>query len=137
MNKKIPIGAVAELTQIKVPTIRYYEEVGLLPKLARTSSNRRIYTEADVRRLRFIRQARELGFDLEAVRHLLSLAGLPDEPCDEADEIARARLNEIEHKIGRLTLLRRELQSMIDIGPHGTIRQCRIMEVLAGADDQV
>lgn len=131
MQKRLSIGAAAKLTGIKVPTIRYYEEIGLLPAPPRTDSNRRTYSEEDVRRLKFVRHARELGFNLDAIRQLLALAGLPEEPCAEADGIARARLAEVENKIARLTALREELQAMIEQGTHGLIRECRIIEVLA------
>ncbi len=87
-DRRVPIGRAAELTRVKVPTIRYHEEIGLLPASSRTASNRRTYGNADLRRLKFVRHARALGFDLDALRQLLALAGLPDEPCEEADEIA-------------------------------------------------
>lgn len=137
MQKEIPIGTVATLTGVKVPTIRYYEEIGLLPAPPRTNSNRRTYSEVHVRRLKFIRHARELGFDLDAIRQLLALAGLPDEPCAEADDIARARLVEVEAKLARLTALRRELRAMIESGTHGRIRECRVIEVLADHDEGI
>lgn len=135
VQDRMPIGRVADLTGVKVPTIRYYEEIGLLPAPPRTDSNRRTYSEADVRRLKFVRHARELGFDIDAIRQLLALAGLPEEPCEEADQIARSRLDEVEGKIARLSALRKELQEMIDNDNHGVIRECRVIEVLAGHDD--
>lgn len=134
MQARVPIGRVAGLTGLKVPTIRYYEEIGLLPAPPRTDSNRRSYSDADVRRLKFVRYSRELGFDVDAVRQLLALAGVPDEPCAEADEIARTRLEEIEEKIARLVALRQELQEMILTGKHGIIRDCRVIEVLTGSE---
>lgn len=134
MQKNLSIGAVANLTRIKVSTIRYYEEIGLLPAPPRTNSNRRTYSEEDVRRLKFVRHARELGFDLDAIRQLLTLAGLPEEPCAEADEIARTRLIEVEGKIARLIALQEELQAMIEQGAHGLIRECRVISVLADRD---
>ena len=133
----ISIGKAAELTHVKVPTIRYYEEIGLLLTPLRTNSNRRLYGERDLRRIKFIRHARDLGFRLEAIRQLLALAGLPDEPCDEADKIARARLADVEDRIIRLTALRQELQEMIETDAHGIIRDCRVIEVLAGHDDDL
>lgn len=135
MDRGMAIGRVADLTGVKVPTIRYYEEIRLLPTPPRTDSNRRTYGDADVRRLKFIRHARELGFDVEAIRQLMALAGLPEEPCEKADEIARARLVEVEGKLARLMVLRAELQGMIERGSHGLIRECRVIEVLAGHDE--
>ena len=76
----MPIGRLAAETGVKVPTIRYYESVDLLPAPLRTGSNRRTYNEQDVRRLNFIRHARELGFEVDAIRELLALADEPQRP---------------------------------------------------------
>lgn len=86
--KPLAIGALSKRTGVKVPTIRYYEETGLLPRPDRTLGNQRTYGEGTVRRLRFIRHARELGFEVDAIRTLLALADQPNRPCDEADTIS-------------------------------------------------
>lgn len=125
------IGEAAKLAGVKVPTIRYYETVGLMPPPPRTHGNRRIYGMADVRRLGFIRRARDLGFRLDAIRRLLALAGSPEGPCGGADAIARAHLADVERKIARLVALRGELEAMVERGPHGRIAECRVIEVLA------
>lgn len=126
----LPIGAVARETGIKVPTIRYYEDIGLLPAPDRTGSNRRSYDPESVRRLRFIRHARDLGFEVEAIRQLLDLADQPERSCAEVDGIARTHLAEIDHKIARLTALRAEVKRMVDEGEHGRVAECRVIEVL-------
>jgi DNA-binding transcriptional MerR regulator len=130
MQKSMPIGSLAEHTGVKVPTIRYYESVGLLPEPERTDSNRRTYGPDAVRRLRFIRHARELGFEVDAIRQLIGLADQPDQPCHVADAIARSHLADIDHKIARLVALRVEVQSMVDQCAQGRIRECRVIEVL-------
>lgn len=129
--KPLAIGALAQATGVKVPTIRYYEEVGLLPAPDRTESNRRTYGPQAVRRLRFIRHARELGFEVDAIRQLLNLADDPHRPCGEADRIARAHLADIDFKVARLTALRTEVQRMVEQCAHGEIKDCRVIEVLA------
>lgn len=131
MKDQLSIGRVAEIVRMNVPTIRYYEEIGLMPAVLRTESNRRIYKQADIRRLNFIRHARGLGFNLDSIRQLLTLTGLPDEPCEEADQIARAHLTDVEHKMARLAALRKELRAMIENSTHGRIRECRVIEVLS------
>ena len=78
MLQDVPIGEAARRSGVKVPTIRYYEQIGLLPAPPRTEGNRRHYDAADLRRLAFIRHARELGFEIEAIRALLTLAGRPE-----------------------------------------------------------
>ena len=132
MRGAMPIGAVAKATGIKVPTIRYYEDIGLLPAPERTDSNRRSYGAASVQRLRFIRHARDLGFEVEAIRQLLDLSDQPERSCAEVDVIARAHLTEIDDKIARLTALRAEVKRMVDEGEHGHVAQCRVIEVLGG-----
>ncbi|MDZ4053159.1 MAG: MerR family transcriptional regulator, partial [Phenylobacterium sp.] len=67
----LSIGKLAGRTDVKVPTIRFYEQIGLLPAASRTASDRRVYDEAAVRRLAFIKRARQLGFPIEAIRVLL------------------------------------------------------------------
>lgn len=126
-----PIGRLSREAGVKVPTIRYYESIGLLPSAPRTGSNRRSYGAEDVRRLRFIRHARELGFEMDAIRRLLGLAAEPNRPCEDADRIARAHLVEIDSRLARLAALREEIQAMVDQCAHGRIGRCRVIEVLA------
>lgn len=125
------IGEAAKLTGVKIPTIRYYEEIGLLPSPSRTDGNRRLYGEADVRRLAFIRHARELGFEIDAIRALLTLQDDPSQPCSTADRIARERLVEIEQRLRSLTALKAELEIMVEGCSHGRVGECRVIEVLA------
>jgi DNA-binding transcriptional MerR regulator len=129
--KPLAIGALADRTGVKVPTIRYYESVGLLPPAPRTGSNRRTYNDEAVRRLRFIRHARDLGFEIEAIRQLLALADDPDRPCAQADSIARQHLQSIDDKIARLVALRAEVQRMTEECTYDRIAECRVIEVLA------
>jgi DNA-binding transcriptional MerR regulator len=129
--KPIAIGELSRRAAVKVPTIRFYEERGLLPTPERTEGNRRTYGDADVRRLRFIRHARELGFEIEDIRTLLDLAGQPERPCAEADAIARKHLADIDDRIARLTGLRNEVRAMVGQCAGGHVRECRIIEVLA------
>jgi DNA-binding transcriptional MerR regulator len=126
----VPIGAASTQSGVKVPTIRYYEGIGLLPAPSRTKSNRRRYSASDLRRLVFIRNARQLGFEIEAIRHLLALQDYPQRSCKAAAEIARARLAEVEHRINILTALRGELERMISECALNHIAACRVIEVL-------
>lgn len=131
MSHDVSIGEAARLSGVKVPTIRYYEQIGLLPPLRRTEGNRRSYDQRDLRRLAFVRHARELGFEIVAIRTLLALQDDADQPCDTADAIAQARLIEVEQRIASLTALKAELETMIESCRHGKIAACRVIEVLA------
>jgi DNA-binding transcriptional MerR regulator len=127
----VAIGAAGRISRVKVPTIRYYEQVGLLPAPARAENQRRLFSDADLRRLAFIRHARELGFEVDAIRTLLSLQDDPSQPCAAADAIARARLAEVEQRIASLTALKNELARMVDQCANGKIADCRVIETLA------
>jgi DNA-binding transcriptional MerR regulator len=125
------IGGLAERTGVKVPTIRYYEQIGLLPSPPRTEGQQRRYGRHAVNRLAFIKHARELGFDIEVIRTLLSLQDNPDQSCAAADTIAKARLAEVDRRIASLNALRGELQRMIEECACGRVAECRVIETLA------
>ena len=127
----VPIGIASSRSGVKVPTIRYYEEIGLLPAPPRTGSNRRHYNAGDLRRLVFIRRARQLGFEIGAIRALLAIQDNPDQPCEAVDVIARARLGEVERRIKILLKLKTELQRMIAGCSRGRVAECRVIEALA------
>lgn len=132
MTGPVPIGVAARVSGVKVPTIRYYEEVGLLPEPPRTEGNRRLYGDKHLKRLAFIRHARELGFEVDAIRTLLDLQDDPGQSCSPADSIARVRLRDVEARIARLTALKAELERMIAGCCAGTVADCRVIEALAG-----
>jgi DNA-binding transcriptional MerR regulator len=127
----VSIGEAAAASGVKVPTIRYYEQIGLLPAPPRTEGNWRHYSGGDLRRLAFIRHARELGFEIDAIRALLVLADKPEQSCATADQIARAHLLEIDSRISRLRALRAEVERMTEECAHGRVADCRVIEVLA------
>lgn len=131
MQEQLPIGEVARASGVKVPTIRYYEQIGLLPAPPRSEGNRRLYGESEIRRLAFIRHARELGFEIEAIRTLVSLQDDPDQPCAAADALAKAHLDTVEQRIRSLTALKSELEAMVEGCRHGRVDECRVIEVLA------
>lgn len=130
VEEAVPIGEAAKRSGVKVPTIRYYEQIGLLAAPARTEGNRRLYTGRDLRRLAFVRHARELGFDVEAIRTLLSLQDHPDRSCASADAIAQARLAEVRVRIAKLKALEAELTRMVEECACGRVAECRVIEIL-------
>ena len=131
MNATHTIGKLARATGCKVQTIRYYEQIGLLPQAVRSEGNQRLYGQSDIDRLTFIRHSRDLGFSLQAIRDLMSLADEPNRPCEAADAIARAQLAEVERRIARLQALQVELARMIEQCKGGRVSDCRVIEVLS------
>lgn len=128
----IPIGQLAREAGCKVQTVRWYEEVGLLPPAARTEGGHRLYGRAHRERLAFIRHAREFGFGLDAVRQLLELAAHPERPCGDAHALAVSQLAEVEAKLRRLAVLRDELARLVGTGcVEGPAGECRVLETLA------
>ena len=128
---EISIGELSRRTGVKAPTIRYYELIALMPAPPRSEGKQRRYAEPEVSRLGFIRHARELGFEIEAIRTLLALQDNPNQPCTTADGIARARLADVEQRIRSLKALKAELELMIKGCKHGYVATCRVIEVLA------
>jgi DNA-binding transcriptional MerR regulator len=131
----LSIGELSRRTGCKVQTIRWYEEVGLLPTAERTAGGHRTYGRSHLERLDFIRHAREFGFPLDAVRSLLDLAAGPAQAsCEAAHEIASAQLASVEGKLRRLETLRAELAHMVETGCRGAPAECRILATLADHD---
>lgn len=131
---EIAIGEAARVSGVKVPTIRYYEQIGLLPAPTRTESQRRLYGKRELHRLAFIRHARELGFEVEAIRTLLSLQDNPNQSCATADSIARKHLAGVDQRIAKLQALRAELGRMLEECACGRVAECRVIETLGNSN---
>ena len=129
--QSMSIKDAARESGVKVPTIRYYEQIGLLAAPRRDGANRRVFLDDDLRRLAFIRHARELGFEVDSIRTLLELQDRPDQPCATADTIAKARLADVKQRIRSLLALKSELEQMVEGCRHGHVSGCRVIEVLA------
>ncbi len=126
----IPIGTLSKQSGVHIETIRYYERAGVLPKARRAANGRRVFDQQDVRRLAFIRHARELGFELASVRALLALQEKPELSCKSASDLASAQLSAVEGRINRLTVLREELKRMIRACKNKRVFDCRVIDAL-------
>jgi DNA-binding transcriptional MerR regulator len=127
----LSIGALAKEAGVKVPTIRYYEQIGLLDVPPRTEGQQRRYDPEAVRRLNFIRHSRELGFEIDDIRELLSLSAQPKRPCENADKITARHLDAVDLRIKQLTALRKELKRMLDDCHGGCVAECRVIDSLS------
>jgi Cu(I)-responsive transcriptional regulator len=125
------IGEIAARTGLQVETVRYYEREGLVCPPIRTAANYRSYSEEHLKRLTFIRRARDLGFSLSQVRELLDLADDRHKPCGAVDALARAQRAKVSRKIAELTALKRELDRLIGDCKRGRISECLIIDALA------
>ena len=131
MQQRITIGELAKLTGVKVVTIRFYEQSGLLPVPRRTEGNYRSYRTEHIQRLQFIRRLKGLGFTLDQVRDLLRLASDKTRSCGEVDRMTNEHLVNVEAKIKSLKLLAAELRRLSACCQGGQIADCRIIEALS------
>jgi DNA-binding transcriptional MerR regulator len=129
------IGAASKQTGCSVPTIRYYEEVGLLPAAPRTDGNQRHYDETAIRRLAFIRRCRDFGFTIQQVRGLVGLVDQPNRDCVEVRDIAQVHLQEVQKKVAELQALETSLSAFVrscnTACAGGPAVDCTILEDLA------
>ena len=130
MTKPITIGRLSRAANVKVTTIRYYESIGLMGTPDRSSSGQRLYGEADVERLSFVRHARELGFSMDAIKDLIGLQTKPDQDCAAVDSIAQKQLAEVQKRLTQLIALEHELKRMIKNCRGGKVDGCQVMAAI-------
>ena len=112
MGESFTIGELARRAEVTRDTIRFYERVGLLPRPTRTRSGYRLFGEADVQRVRFVREAQSIGLTLDGIRELLAVSEMqtPEECRRVADQLAR-RIDEIDQRIRELQTFRERLEA--------------------------
>lgn len=129
----LSIGALAKRTGLTVEGIRFYEKAGILRATARTSGRHRLYSQADMRRLSFIRRARLLGFTLDEVRALLRFAdNVGAGSCADAHRLATKHLVDVQGKLADLRKMERVLRRMVASCADGALPQCPLIETLSG-----
>lgn len=106
------IGEVAKHTGCSVETIRYYEREGLIAPGARTDGNYRIYSEADVKRLSFIRDCRLLNMTLDEIGKLLSFRDAPEKYCTEVNQLLDEHIGHVAARIAELRTLEQQLRKL-------------------------
>ncbi|MEM7504904.1 MAG: helix-turn-helix domain-containing protein [Pseudomonadota bacterium] len=135
-SSEYTIGQLADASQTKAVTIRYYENQRLLRKPPRNSSGYRVFNDADLDRLLFIRRSRRLGFRVDSIRELLELADTSDAPCADVDDRVSRHLIEVRKRLAQLQTLESELERLSECCKGGgAVRDCRIVEALSGSRD--
>jgi len=109
----LKIGGLAKRTGTNTPTIRYYEDIGLLRSADRQKGGQRVYGDADVKRLTFIRRCRDFGFSIEQVRSLVTLVQDPQSSCIHARDLAQDHLAAVRAKLAELKALERSIASFV------------------------
>lgn len=134
MSSQITIGALARAAEVGVETVRYYQRRGLLPGDGAKRGAFRVYGDADVARLRFIRRAQSLGFTLDEIAGLLALDVETDR--DEARRAARAKIADIDARMRQLQNVREALQELVRCCESAvTSAPCPILRALGGAPE--
>lgn len=123
-------GELASLAGCNIETIRYYEQIGLLPPPPRSHGGHRLYDQGLIKRLQFVRRSRELGFTLEEVRRLLRLVDHRNYTCEQVERLAREHIEEIARKIVDLKRLKAVLGDLASRCGGGAIPDCTIINTL-------
>ncbi|MCZ4291176.1 MerR family transcriptional regulator [Hoeflea alexandrii] len=124
------IGELSKRTGVKIPTIRYYEQMGLIAAPERSEGNQRRYSKDGLKRLSFIRHSRQLGFSIDDIRGLLELSQHPEKPCRDAHNMAARRLEDVQARIAKLKRLEHELKRISGCDADN-IADCAVIETLA------
>jgi MerR family mercuric resistance operon transcriptional regulator len=131
-NEGIQIGELSHRSGCNIETIRYYERIGLLPPPARSASRYRLYDDGSVRRLSFVRRARELGFSLDEVRTLLALSSEQNrDACAEVRDVAASHLADVRAKIADLRAMERVLADAVRSCDVGEVLGCPLLDALS------
>jgi len=126
------IGTVAGKSGLPAKTIRYYEDIGLIPAAARTASGYRSFSDEDLQTLRFVQRARSLGFSVKDVGNLLALWRDTERSSADVKALALGHVDRIERKIAELRAMRDTLKVLAE-HCHGDDRpNCPILDDLAG-----
>ena len=131
-HASIGIGELSKRTGCSIETVRYYERIDLLPKPSRRGTYRN-YDDEDVKRLAFVRRARELGFTLDEIRALLTLTTGGQKACADARKIAAAHLNAVQAKIEDLRAMERALAQAVRACDAGDMIECPVINTLSSA----
>lgn len=125
----LSIGDIGRLLGVSADTLRYYEKIGLLPRVSRSASGIRRYGERDVSRLRFIQRAQKMGFSLAEIAQLLAMRDNPQRARESVRTLTAAKLDEVEMRLQELTLLRNEMRLLLNLC-RGAKAGCPIIETM-------
>ena len=128
------IGDVTRLLGLSADTLRYYEKIGLLPRIHRTASGTRVYYDRDISRLRFIQRAQKMQFSLKEIGGLLRMREDPQRAREEVRLLTRRKLSEVEEHLEDLQFLRNELQLLLNLCI-ASEDGCPIIEGISQEDD--
>lgn len=123
------IHQLSQKTGVNVETIRYYEKTGLLPSPQRGANGYRQYDQSTVHLLAFIKMCRSLGFSMEEIKQFNLMQQNPHETCQQADEMVKAHLLQVQQKIAQLKEIESFLMGLSDCKA-GEIAKCKVLRNL-------
>ena len=129
------VGAAAEASGLPKKTVRYYADIGLVAPSGRTQAGYRVYAEAEVQKLIFVRRARAFGFSVDACRELLDLYTDASRSSGDVKRIAERRLEELHAKMRDLQALCEELSNLVKACRGDDQPDCPIITTLAAPGD--
>lgn len=133
----LTIGTLAERTGCSVPTIRYYEEIALIPQAMRKASGHRVYAESSIEQLIFIRHCRDFGFPIDDIKALISLAGDEGKDCSQMRDIAATHLEAVRTRLKEMRALEASLnqyvQSCSETCTSGAAPKCTLLKDITSA----
>ncbi|WDE14256.1 Cd(II)/Pb(II)-responsive transcriptional regulator [Thalassomonas haliotis] len=124
------ISQLAKLTQVSCKTIRYYEDISLLPPACRNANGYREYQKADIERLIFIRRCRELQIPLEDIKTLIQVQSDKTSSCREVDSLIEQQLEKVRRTISELSQLEQTLHALSTSCPNDIVGECQILKNL-------
>jgi len=125
-------GKLAEISNVNLETIRYYENIGLLFEPNRSPAGHRLYSDDDLKRLTFVKRCRELGFTLDEVRNLLDLVDNKSYSCDQVRELTLEHLTDVNAKIRDMKKISKSLSEMAKQCDGAKTPACHVIDVLTG-----
>lgn len=130
--KDYKVGEIAKKIGMNLETLRYYENIDLMPKPKRKESRYRVYDETDVKRLLFIKRSKELGFTLNEIKELLGLKIDTEAKCGDVKHLAEHKLKDVEKRISDLLDIKSVLIKLINrcICEDLSTDECPILEVI-------
>ena len=126
------IGEASEASGISAKMIRHYEAIGLIPAASRTFAGYRLYADADLHRLRFIKRSRNLGFSMKQIEALLALWNDKSRASAQVKQMAQAHMQDLDQRIGEMEAMKRTLESLARHCQGNNRPDCPILDDLAG-----
>jgi len=129
--ENLTIGKLAKLTELNIETIRYYERIEVLPYARRNASGYRFYSDEDLKRVTFIKKAKNMGFTLNDIKELLEMRIVSDEPCEPVHKLAREKLIIVNEKLKELNRIKIVLKELIgQCAVHEPTEPCPVLRIL-------